>query len=170
MNTERSTPFVSDTINWNQRMGLVEACCQVPTTTSCPHSTQGHSQNQMMWNLARLMVDGIVNTHVYTLWWYMLHVWRMTRTIFETQPYDRVHLMKLWSKVCYMLSWWTKYWPHSINIWDTFINLVSLCSVYQAPSSESNITVLAWFLTFFANLNMLFILEMVCTAHPLKNK
>ena len=27
-----------------------------------------------------------------------------------------------------MLSWWTKNWPHPINVWDTVTNVVPLCS------------------------------------------
>ena len=63
-----------------------------------------------------------------------------------------------------MLSWWTKNWPHSSNIWDTLTNVAPLHSVYQAPSYEPGYTLLASFLQLFAYLNMLFILEMGCTA------
>ncbi len=48
-------------------------------------------------------------------------------------------------KVCQMLSWRTKNWPHSINIWDTVTHVLPLCSVYQAPSYESHLTLLAAF-------------------------
>ena len=50
------------------------------------------------------------------------------------------------------------------NIWDTVTRVVPLCSVYQAPSYESNLKLLAWCLPEFAYLSMLFILETVCTA------
>ena len=63
-----------------------------------------------------------------------------------------------------MLSWWTKKSLRSINIWNTITNMLPLCSVHQAPSYESNITLLAPFPTELAYLNMLYILEMVCTA------
>ncbi len=48
-------------------------------------------------------------------------------------------------KVCQMLSWRTKNWPHFINIRDTFTNVVPLHSVYQAPSYEPTLTFLAPF-------------------------
>ena len=49
------------------------------------------------------------------------------------------------AKVCQMLPWRTKNWPHFINIWDTVTNVIPLCSLYQAPSYESNHTLLAPF-------------------------
>ena len=53
------------------------------------------------------------------------------------------------------------------------MKVVLLRSVYQVPSYESNLTLLAWFLPDFAYLRMLLIPEMVCTAGSvdhLKNK
>ena len=47
--------------------------------------------------------------------------------------------------------------------------LLPLCSVYQKPSNESNLTLLAWFLPEFAYSSMLFILELVCSAHSVRN-
>ena len=76
-------------------------------------------------------------------------------------------------KVCQMLTWWTKNSLHSINIWDTFTNMVPWCSVYKAPFIESNLTLLAPFPTQLAYLSMLYILEIVCnacSADHLKNK
>ncbi len=76
-------------------------------------------------------------------------------------------------KVSEMLSWSTKNPLHSINIWDTVTKVVPLCSLYQAPSYEPNLTLLAWYLPDITYLSMLFILEMVCTAcsaDHLKNK
>ena len=64
--------------------------------------------------------------------------------------------------VCQMLSRWTKNSPHSINISDIIIYVLPLCSVYQVPSYESNLTLLASFPTELAYWSMLFILEMVC--------
>ena len=49
--------------------------------------------------------------------------------------------------LCQMLSWWTKNFPHSINVWDRLTNLIPLCSVYQTPSYEHNLTLLAPFAT-----------------------
>ena len=72
-------------------------------------------------------------------------------------------------EVCQMLSWRSKNGPHSNNIWDTVTNLVPLHSVHQAPSYEPILTLLAPFLTEFAYLSMLFILEVLCAEH-LKNK
>ena len=63
--------------------------------------------------------------------------------------------------VCQMLSCWTKNPLYSINIQDTVTNGVPLCSVYQTPSYEPNLTLLASFLSEFAYLSMLFILEVV---------
>ena len=40
-----------------------------------------------------------------------------------------------------------KKWAHSINIWDTVTNVLPLCSVYQAPSYQPNLTLLAPFPT-----------------------
>ena len=45
-----------------------------------------------------------------------------------------------YNKVCQMLSWQTKNWTHSINIWDIVTNLVPLYSVHQAPSYEPSVT------------------------------
>ncbi len=64
--------------------------------------------------------------------------------------------------VCQMLSWWTKNRLHSISFWDNVTKMVLLCSVYRAPSYESNLTLLAPFPAELAYLSMLFILEMVC--------
>ncbi len=61
------------------------------------------------------------------------------------------------TEACQMLSWRTKNWPYSINIWDTVTKVLPLFSVYQAPSYESNLTLLTWFLSDFAYLSMLFI-------------
>ena len=66
--------------------------------------------------------------------------------------------------VCQMSCWWTKNSFHSINIWDTVTKALPSCSSYQAPSYEPNLTLLAWLLSEFAYLNMLFILEVVCTT------
>ncbi len=66
-----------------------------------------------------------------------------------------------------MLFLWTKNSLYSINIQDTVTNMVPFCSVYQAPSYESNLTFLAPFPTELAYLSMLFILEVVCTG-PVK--
>ena len=65
------------------------------------------------------------------------------------------------TKVCQMLSRWTKNSLYSTNIQDTVTNVVPLCSVYQAPLYVPNLTLLAWFLPDFAYLCMLFILEVV---------
>ncbi len=46
-------------------------------------------------------------------------------------------------KVCQMLSWWTKNWPHSIIMWVTVTDMVPLCSAYHAPSYKSGLTLLA---------------------------
>ena len=70
--------------------------------------------------------------------------------------------VKWQTNVSQMLSWWMKSWSHSISIWDTVTKVVPLCSVCQAPSYESNLTLLAPFPTGLANLSILFILEMVC--------
>ncbi len=66
--------------------------------------------------------------------------------------------------VCQMLSWWTKSSLHSINIQDTFTNVLLLCSVCQAPCYEHNLTMLVPFPTELAYLSIIFILEVVCTA------
>ncbi len=50
------------------------------------------------------------------------------------------------SKVCQMLSRRMKNWFHFTNIWDTVTNVVPSCSVYEVPSHESNLTLLAWLL------------------------
>ncbi len=63
-----------------------------------------------------------------------------------------------------MLSWRTKNPLYSINIQDTVTNVVLLCSLYQAPSNEPNLTFQAPFPTDLAYLSMLFILVMACTA------
>ncbi len=63
-----------------------------------------------------------------------------------------------------MLSWRTKNSSHLINISDTDTNMVSLYSVYQAPSYEPNLTFLAPFPTELAYLSMLFIFDVLCTA------
>ena len=69
-----------------------------------------------------------------------------------------------------MLTWQLKSikcyhgWPHSINIWDTVTKSGTLSSVYKAPAFEPNSTLLAWFLLKLAHMNMLFIVETVCTA------
>ncbi len=68
------------------------------------------------------------------------------------------------TKVCQMLSWWTKNSLYSINICYVVTEVVLLCSLYQAPSYESNIALLGRFLPDFAYWRKLFILEMVCTA------
>ncbi len=81
--------------------------------------------------------------------------------------------MSMLGKVCQMLSWLTKNSLHFISIWDIIINVVPLCSVYQALSYESNLTLLAWFQPEIAYLSMLFILGVVfpaCSADHLKNK
>ena len=59
--------------------------------------------------------------------------------------------------ICQMLSWWTKKSLHSIKIWDTATKVLPLCSVYQAPTYESTLTLLAPFPTQLAYLSMLFI-------------
>ncbi len=64
--------------------------------------------------------------------------------------------------LCRMLSWWTKDLAHSIC--DTFTYVVPLCSLYQAPSYRPNLTFLAPFPTEWAYLDMLLILEVVCTV------
>ncbi len=54
-----------------------------------------------------------------------------------------------------------------------YTNMVSLYSVYQAPSYEPNLTFLATFSTELAYLSMLFILDVLCTAgsaEHIKNK
>ena len=50
--------------------------------------------------------------------------------------------------------------------------VIPLCAIHQALSYENNLTLLAWFLSVIAYLNMLFILEVVSTAcsEQLKNK
>ena len=60
-----------------------------------------------------------------------------------------------------MLSWWTKNSLYSINIYDTDTNSVPLFSIYQTPSCESNLTLLATFPTELAYLS---------SADHLKNK
>ncbi len=67
------------------------------------------------------------------------------------------------AKLCQMLSWWTQNSLHSINFWDIVTKMVPLCSVYQAPSYESNFTLLAPFSRELAYFSLLFILGMVCT-------
>ncbi len=74
------------------------------------------------------------------------------------------------SRVRQMLSWWTKNSLHSIQYLNTVTKVLPLCSVCQAPSYESNLTLLTPFPTELAYLSMLFILEVVCTAYHLKNK
>ncbi len=49
-----------------------------------------------------------------------------------------------------MLSWRTKNRPCSINMWDTVTKVLPLYSVYQEPSYEPNVTLLAPFPTEFA--------------------
>ena len=71
--------------------------------------------------------------------------------------------------LCQMLSRWTKIWPYYINIWDTATHVVPLCSVYQAPSYEPSLMLLAPFPTELTYLSMLSILEVVCADH-LKNE
>ena len=81
--------------------------------------------------------------------------------------------MEVDAKVCQILFWRTINSHHSINICDTVTKVLPLCSVFQAPSYETNLTLLTWFLLEIAYLNMLFILEVVCTAvsaDHLKNK
>ena len=56
------------------------------------------------------------------------------------------------SILCQMLILWTNSSLHSINIWDTVTQVVPLCSVYQAPSYESNITLVVQFSTELAYL------------------
>ena len=73
------------------------------------------------------------------------------------------------TKVCQMLSQWTKTSLHSINFWDTVTKLLPLCSIYHVPFYVPNLTLLAPFPTEFAHLSMLFTLEVVCADH-LKNK
>ncbi len=68
-----------------------------------------------------------------------------------------------------MLSWWTKNSLHIINIWDTVTKVLPLCSVFQAPSHESNLTLLAPFATEFPYLSMIFILGMVQTISRITN-
>ena len=72
--------------------------------------------------------------------------------------------------VCQLLLWWTKNLPYSTNSWDTVTKVVILCSISQAPSHEPNCTLLELFPTDLVYLNMLFILEMACSAGHLKNK
>ena len=60
--------------------------------------------------------------------------------------------------------------PHSTSTWHTVTNVVPLWSVYQAPSYEHNLTLLAWFLLEFAYLRIPFILQMSCSVVYLKNK
>ena len=69
------------------------------------------------------------------------------------------------AKVCQILSRSTENSRHSINIWDTVTKMLPLCSLYQASSYEPSLTLLAWFLSEFAHLSMLFVLEVVCTAN-----
>ena len=66
-----------------------------------------------------------------------------------------------------ILSWWTKHWPHPINIWDTVTNVVPLRSSYQ-PSYEPSLILLAPFFTLLAHLIMLFIIE-ISSADYLEN-
>ena len=76
-------------------------------------------------------------------------------------------------KVCQMLFCWMENSLHSINIWDTTTKVIPLCSLYQTPSYELNLTLLALFLPKFRYLSMLIILQVVCTAFSadhLKNK
>ena len=61
------------------------------------------------------------------------------------------------ASVCQTLSWWMKYWPYSISIWDTFTNVVPL----HSDTKRHHMSLL---LQMFAYLNILFILEMACTA------
>ncbi len=66
--------------------------------------------------------------------------------------------------VCKMFLWWTKNISHPINVRGIYTNVVPLCSVEHAPSSEIIFTWLAWVSTIRAHLSRLFILEMACTG------
>ena len=80
---------------------------------------------------------------------------------------------QLMTKVCQILSRWTKNSLHPINIYDTVTKVLPSCSVYRAPSYEPNFALLEWFLSELAYLSMLFILEVVCrvgSEDHLKNK
>ena len=64
-----------------------------------------------------------------------------------------------------MVSWWTKHWPHPINIRDTVTNVVPLCSIYQAPSYEHSLILLSPFSTLLAHSILLIVLEISRTDH-----
>ena len=49
--------------------------------------------------------------------------------------------------VCQIFPWKKKNSLYSISIWDTVTKLLPLCSVYQAPSYELYLILLAWFLS-----------------------
>ena len=66
-----------------------------------------------------------------------------------------------------MLSWWTKNQLYLINSGDIVTNVLLLCSVYQAPSYGSNLTLLSWFLPDVPNLSMLF--SRIKSKHKLTN-
>ena len=63
-----------------------------------------------------------------------------------------------------MVSWRMENSLHSTNIRDTANNMVAFCSVYQVPSYDPCLALLAPVLKEVAYLCMLFILEVSCQA------
>ena len=98
---------------------------------------------------------------VFSLWACLIQLSNSDFRVFGHMPITSL------SKVCQMLSWWTKELPHSNSIWDTIINVVPLCSVYETPSYESNLTLLA---SLLIRACYLFFRWSACSADHLKNK
>ena len=63
---------------------------------------------------------------------------------------------------------------HSSISLDIITNVVSSCSVYQAPSHQPHIALLAWYSPTLAYFSMLFIRELACSAcspvQPMNNE
>ena len=106
-------------------------------------------------------------TLLYSLWASWINSTPATSIISScvSQSHDQM-FAKIVTRVCQMLSRWTKNLAQSINIWDTVTKVLPLRSVYQEPTYEPNLTLLAWPLPELAHLSMLliFIFEVVCTA------